>query len=86
MSDPSVVVTVLLFDVLRQRVGRGTLAATVAAGSTATDLLDQLAREHASVAEHRPVTRLAVNGRYAPADTVLAEGDEVALITPVSGG
>ena len=29
---------------------------------------------------------VAVNGEYVPMDHVLADGDEVALIPPVSGG
>ena len=30
--------------------------------------------------------RLAVNGEFAPWDRVLADGDEVAFLPPVSGG
>jgi len=83
---PDLSVRVLLFDVLRREVGVSELDAVVPAGATAGDLLDQLAEAHAPVAKHRPVVRLAVNRRYAPPETALAGGDEVALITPVSGG
>lgn len=79
-------VRVLLFDVLRRATGESELRADLPDGATGSDLLDQLAAEHPSVAEHRPVVRLAVGRQYAPLATVLAEGDEVALITPVSGG
>ena len=79
-------VRVLLFDVLRREVGASEVTAEVPDGSTGADLLDQLAEAHAPVARHRPVVRLAVNRRYVPAETPLADGDEVALITPVSGG
>lgn len=79
-------VHVLLFAALREGVGRGELAVTLPAGSTGVDLLDRLAAAHDAVARHRPVLRLAVNRRYAPLDTALTDGDEVALITPVSGG
>lgn len=79
-------VRVLLFDVLRRSVGESELRAEVPDGATGADLLDHLAAAHPAVAEHRPVVRLAVGRRYAPLATVLAEGDEVALITPVSGG
>ena len=83
-------VRVLLFSVLREGVGEGVGAGEVAvalpAGSTGADLLDRLAEAHAAVARHRPVVRLAVNRRYVPSATALADGDEVALITPVSGG
>ena len=79
-------VRVLLFDVLRRSVGESELAVGVPDGATGADLLDRLAAEYPAVAEHRPVVRLAVGRQYAPLATVLAEGDEVALITPVSGG
>ncbi len=77
---------VLLFDVLRREVGAAEVVAEVPDGATGADLLDCLAETYPSVARHRPVVRLAVNRRYVPADAALADGDEVALITPVSGG
>ena len=79
-------VRVLLFDVLRRQTGHAELRAELADGATGADLLDRLAAEHPAVAEHRAVVRLAVNRQYAPPATVLGEDDEVALITPVSGG
>ncbi|RMF63372.1 MAG: MoaD/ThiS family protein [Bacteroidetes bacterium] len=54
--------------------------------ATAADVLDELARRFPVVDRYRPVLRLAVNEHYEPASVRLAEGDEVALITPVSGG
>jgi molybdopterin converting factor small subunit len=79
-------VRVLLFSVLREGVGAGELVVPLAAGATGTALLDGLAAEHTVIARHRGVVRLAVNRCYVPLDTALADGDEVALITPVSGG
>ena len=79
-------VRVLLFATLRDAVGRGEMVVDLPAGATGADLLDRLGADHEAVASHRPVVRLAVNRRYAPAETALADGDEVALITPVSGG
>lgn len=79
-------VRVLLFDVLRREVGASELALDLPEGATAGDALEALAAAHASIERHRPVVRLAVNRRYAAPDTALEDGDEVALITPVSGG
>ena len=76
---------VLLFDVLRRTLGPDVVA-EVGEVATGADLLAVLAAEHPVIAEHQSVIRLAVNLRYVPLDTVLKEGDEVALITPVSGG
>ena len=88
MSDapPALTVRVLLFAALREGVGTGELTVALPQGATGADLLDRLATEHDAVASHRPVVRLAVNRRYVPVETALADGDEVALITPVSGG
>lgn len=83
---PDLTVRVLLFSVLREGVGAGELTVALPAGATGVDLLDRLGAEHPEVARHRPVVRLAVNRRYVPLETGLADGDEVALITPVSGG
>lgn len=79
-------VRVLLFDVLRREIGEREIALEVASNATGVDLLDALAAAHESVARHRPTIRLAVNQRYVPFETGLEDGDEVALITPVSGG
>ena len=83
---PVLNVRVLLFSVLRDGVGAGELSTAVEPGATGADLLDRLAAAYPAVALHRSVVRLAINRRYAPSDTPLADGDEVALITPVSGG
>ena len=85
-APPGMTVRVLLFATLRDAVGAGEMAVDLPAGATGADLLDRLAAEHGAVARHRPVVRLAVNRHYVPAATALSDGDEVALITPVSGG
>ena len=79
-------VRVLLFAALRDALGTGELVVTLAAPASGADLLAALTEEHAEIARYRSVIRLAVNERYAPGEVALADGDEVALITPVSGG
>ena len=77
---------VLLFSVLREHVGAGRLDVALDAPATGADLLDHLAAQHPKIAAYRVVVRLAVNEEYVPESVVLSDGDEVALITPVSGG
>ena len=45
-----------------------------------------LAARHPGLVPHRPFVRAARNGAYAAWDELLAEGDEVAFLPPVSGG
>lgn len=78
-------VTVRLFASLRERAGVATLSRDVPDGTTAGDLL-------AALQEDLPILRaagriaLAVNSEYTSAEHHLQDGDELALIPPVSGG
>ena len=55
-------------------------------GATLEDAWAALVARHADLAPHRPYVRAAHDGAYAAWDTVLADGDEVAFLPPVSGG
>ncbi len=79
-------VRVLLFSVLRECVGAGEVALTLPSSATGSDLVDRLVERYPSLDPYRSVVRLAVNRTYASLDTSLHDGDEIALITPVSGG
>ena len=79
-------VRVLLFSVLREEVGMPEVTVELEAPATGTDLLDRLAAEHEAVKSRRPAIRLAVEEAFASEEVVLEDGQEVALVTPVSGG
>jgi molybdopterin converting factor subunit 1 len=79
-------VRVLFFSVLRNEVGQSVETVTLDGPATGEDVLDLLAQKHPSVEQHRGSLRLAVNESYVPTDVALSDGDELALITPVSGG
>jgi molybdopterin synthase catalytic subunit len=74
-------VSVRLFAGLRELAGMRATEIDLAPGSTAADIWPALA-----LGVEPPGLLLAVNKAYAARDTVLQEGDEVALIPPVSGG
>ena len=80
-------VSVRLFAILRERAGRDSVELALADGSTVADALEAL-RAEAGLDEvlSRVPVRMAVNRDYASADTTLAQGDELALVPPVSGG
>jgi molybdopterin synthase catalytic subunit len=75
-------VTLLAFGILRDHL-RNPGSVDLPAGSTVRDLLDRLAEENSAPWSSIAV---AVNQEYVAATHALAEGDEVALLPPVSGG
>ena len=79
-------VDVRYFAIIREIVGRSAERREVPAGSTAGDVLNHLTDENPRLERMRPVTMLMVNKAYVTHDHELHEGDELALIPPVSGG
>jgi MoaE-MoaD fusion protein len=76
-----VLVKVRLFAGLRERAGRGALELELPDGARAGDVWSALA-----LGDRPGGLAVAVNRRYVDDDEPLSEGDEVALIPPVSGG
>jgi molybdopterin synthase catalytic subunit/molybdopterin converting factor small subunit len=74
-------VTVRLFAGLRERAGFGERALELADGARLSDVWPAL-----ELGEEPAGLLFAVNRAYAPTGQALADGDEVALIPPVSGG
>jgi MoaE-MoaD fusion protein len=74
-------VTVKLFAGLRERAGTGERELELPAGAVAADVWEPL-----GLGEQPPGLLYAVNKAYAEPTRKLAEGDEIALIPPVSGG
>jgi len=54
--------------------------------ATVMDILKRLESEKPEFAEYYDVMQIAVNWEYATKNTPLKNGDEVALIPPVTGG
>jgi len=74
-------VKVRLFAGLRERAGTGERELELAPGSRVGDVWQAL-----SLGDEPAGLLYAVNKEYAAPDRAIAEGDEVALIPPVSGG
>lgn len=79
-------VQVRYFAALREAVGLSEESLDVPAGTRVDDLLALLAARRGPVAAQRSSLRLAVGTRFAQPGQALCEGDEVALLPPVSGG
>lgn len=79
-------VRVRLFAMQREAAGSKELRVEVPDGATADAVWDAAIAAIPALAPGRSALRFAVNGAYAEAATVLADGDELAVIPPVSGG
>jgi molybdopterin synthase catalytic subunit len=76
---------VRLFASYREAAGRGQFDLELPAGAAVRDAIARVTREHPLIAEGRKVV-IARNREYVGIDAPLADGDELALIPPVSGG
>ena len=77
-------VRVRLFAALREQAGASEVEAS---GSTVGDIVDELSGRYGDrFAKIAAVGSFVVNGERAPRETPVTEGDEVALLPPVSGG
>lgn len=84
MSD---VITVRLrcFSHVRQAFGQSEVTVSLAGGATAADL-ERYVRERLPEDFATLALRVAVNQEIVEDGTLLAEGDEVAVLPPVQGG
>jgi MoaD family protein len=79
------VIRVRVFAALRELAGGGEVSD--ARGPTVGDLADELgARFGERFAQIAAVSSFVVNGERATRSTPIADGDEVAILPPVSGG
>jgi len=79
-------IEVRLFAQARERVGSAQARIELPAGSRIADALALLERTYPALAELRPHLAVALNGTLARAGDPLADGSELALLPPVSGG
>lgn len=76
---------VRLFASYREAAGVGRIELELPPGATVKDAILRILSDHPLVAEGRQVV-IARNQEYVTPEEPLADGDEVALIPPVSGG
>ncbi|HEY7590863.1 MAG TPA: molybdenum cofactor biosynthesis protein MoaE [Candidatus Limnocylindrales bacterium] len=79
-------VGVRLFAVQRELAGAREVGLDLADGATADDAWRALVDRHPTLAPGRAFVRFARNGEYVDASERLSDGDELAVIPPVSGG
>ena len=79
-------VTVRLFARLRDIARSGDLSREVPTGATVSDVWRGLVAEFPEMARYESSVSSAVNADYARMTAMVADGDEVAFLPPVSGG
>ena len=79
-------VNVKLFAVLRERAGMGEVSLDLQDGQTVREAAMVLGERVPQLAGYLNRVAYAVNHEYVPTETVLHDGDELAVIPPVSGG
>ncbi|MBI4437079.1 MAG: MoaD/ThiS family protein [Candidatus Omnitrophica bacterium] len=80
------VVRLLCFAQLKDRLGKSEFSLVLPNSATGRGLFAKLTEQDPGLGGLLSISRLAVNCEYASLDQVLQEGDEVAIILPVSGG
>jgi molybdopterin synthase catalytic subunit len=79
-------IRVKLFASVRDIVGQSELVLEMPEGTKACTLPDRLVGEYPRLRALASFLKVAVNHEYADGERALVEGDEVALLPPVSGG
>ena len=79
-------ITVKLFALMREKVGTDTIPLEVPAGVAVTQALATLVQQYPMLAPYMATIRLSLHMDFVDPTTTLAEGDELVLIPPVSGG
>ncbi len=82
-------VRVLFFGVLKDLLGAESETAELPAGAKAAEVVRHFAGKAGEAGSSKGLwssLAIAVNREYATGERVLADGDEVALLPPVSGG
>ncbi len=79
-------IRVRFFAILKDRAQTSASELQLEDGATIESAIAQIAQQFVSLREFLPRVAFAVNQQYVPPTTPLHDGDELALIPPVSGG
>ena len=82
----SMTLTVRYFALYRERAGASDEIYTVECGIKVSAFVEVIRTRHPNLAPPQVDIVVAVNGDYASETTTLSNGDNIALIPPVSGG
>jgi len=86
LEEPDLYVRVLFFASTREIIGTNSIEIEMSEGATIRDLRDDLSKQFPGLGSVEKNLAVAINEEYVVDDAPLANGDQVALIPPVSGG
>ena len=79
-------VKTIFFAGCQDAVGKREMEVDINEGTTVEKLLEELIKDHPALEPMKKSVMLSVNMEYVSPDTILHDGDEFAIIPPVSGG
>jgi molybdopterin converting factor small subunit len=79
-------ITVKLFALMREKAGTDIIPLEVPTGAPVTQALATLVGRYPTLEPYIANTRFSLHMDFVDPETTLAEGDELVLIPPVSGG
>ena len=86
MTSSTIQITVRFFAAAKDAAKQSEATIELPAASIADDVLTYFVSRYPSMKELRSFIRIAVNEAYVNLDFKLSNGDDVAIIPPVSGG
>ena len=86
MGSNEIRVRVLFLGPAKELTGRNEVVLTLPEGASVATAISKLLREFPKLEDRLTHYRFAINSDYADENTLLKDGDELALIPPVSGG
>ena len=79
-------VKILFFATLRDRAGTKSFDIEIPEGTTVQGLKEKIARDYPNLKQSMEAVLISINREYAFDEAVVADGSEVAMFPPVSGG
>ena len=79
-------VTVKLFAILRDKAGVAEMQLAIVDGTSVAEAMESILQQHPQLRPFSNRVAFAVNLSRVDRQTVLKDGDELALLPPVSGG
>ena len=86
MKENLITVTVKLFAAYQEVYNQDEIVLTFPSQTRVIEVLNKIIEDKPELEKWRNLTRLAVNLDFVSEDFILSNGDEIALIPPVSGG